>query len=374
MPDAPFLPPGPSPEFLRRQALAYEQQQLINDELRQQRLGVATAGSFDPSTGESQSMSGVYPVVPPPSHAMRMLEARRQQMNNRKYATEAAAQAAADHFMALRAAQQMRESGETDAQIMGTLGMSLFPGNKNPYLHSRAVTELEPVPEATVRKIGGHDILISGRKGERAQHIRPQSQGETIETGVDATGQPFSRITRGGKPAGGLTTATQGQVQQRLLGFEKTMGTASQLLNTLTPEMVGVKGLLGDVVVDNVLAQQFPELANSKRVNGRTLLRVFNESIIKSLKVDAQVNRDEEKRLLAALPDAGATTSLPAAQEKIKTFMEQIRDQTRIDANASGAPVPKWALTLEDLAKQVKSNQMTKAEAVALMKRYSIRK
>lgn len=198
---------------------------------------------------------------------------------------------------------------------------------------------------------------------------------ESIVTGVDEQGRPTVSITRGpnaGKAPSALTTATQGQLQQRAIGFEKTMNTASQLLGKLTPDMVGVRGLLGDVVVDNTLAQQFPELANKDRIDGRTLLRVFNESIIKTLKVDAQVNRDEEKRLLAALPDAGAITSLPAAQQKIKTFMGLMRDQARIDSKAAGTPVPQWALSFDELVQKTKAGEMTKEQAYQLMDKYQI--
>lgn len=358
MAEVPFLPPGPSEEFLRRQAMYAPQ------------LGTATAGSFDPATGERQSQTFDVPVTPPATSEIQMMEAIRQQINAMHFKNANDALNAAIRFQHMRAAQRMRESGATEEQIWGSLGLGMVYNNPNAYVSRMG--QLTPTPDPYLTNYGGRDFVVHG-KNKAVTQVREPSSGETIETGVDATGQPFSRITRGGKAAGGLTVATQGQVQQRLIGFEKSIGTAAELHSKLTPEMLGVKGLLGDIVVDRGLAQISPELANTKRINGRTLLRVFNEQIIKSLKVDAQVNRDEERRLLAALPDAGAVSSLPEAQEKIRTFMGLIRDQARVDAQKSGVPIPNWALSLDDIARKVKAKQMSEAEAIALMERYGIR-
>lgn len=172
--EIPILPPGPSEEFLRRQALAAQQQALIDAELKQQKLGIATAGSFDPSTGESRSLSAVHKVAQPESEAMRMLEAVRQQMNSRRYNTQAEAQTAATQFLAMRAAQQMRERGVPEDQIWAALGRQMFIQNNNPYAHARAVSELGPVMSPTVTESGGVKILRYGKGGTQARVV-PQS-------------------------------------------------------------------------------------------------------------------------------------------------------------------------------------------------------
>lgn len=213
--------------------------------------------------------------------------------------------------------------------------------------------------------------------GERLFELSPgkyqQARGnESIETWVDPSGQAHTRIVRGNTKAGDLTMATQSQVQQRLIGFEKTINMAADLYSKLDPSMLGVRGLMGELAVDRGMAQAFPEMADKERINGRTLLRAFNESIIKSLKVDAQVNRDEERRLLAALPSPGAVSSLPEAQEKIKTFMGLIKQQARIDAQQSGKPPPDFTLSLDEVAKKVVAKELTEQQAIDLIERYRI--
>lgn len=257
-----------------------------------------------------------------------------------------------------------------------------------PFINEQAVNSMwdNTFKAATDRKVKADEHAeelnfepreVSLPSGERLFELSPgkyqQARGnESIETWVDPTGQAHTRIVRGNTKSGDLTMATQSQVQQRLLGFEKTINMAADLYGKLDPSMLGVRGLMGELAVDRGMAQAFPEMADKERINGRTLLRAFNESIIKSLKVDAQVNRDEEKRLLAALPSPGAVSSLPEAQEKIKTFMGLIKQQAIIDAQQSGKPVPNFALSLDDVAKKVVAKELTEQQAIDLINRYRI--
>lgn len=258
-------------------------------------------------------------------------------------------------------------------EIEGTWGHTFEPAiereQKSKEFHLK-VQEVE-------RDLNFEPRELSLPSGERLFELSPgkfqQARGnESIETWVDPTGQAHTRIIRGNTKAGDLTMATQSQVQQRLIGFEKTINMAADLYSKLDPSMLGVRGLMGEMAVDRGMAQAFPEMADKERINGRTLLRAFNESIIKSLKVDAQVNRDEEKRLLAALPSPGAVSSLPEAQEKIKTFMGLIKQQARIDAQNSGKAPPDFTLSLDEVAKKVVAKELTEQQGIDLINRYRI--
>lgn len=161
MPDVevPILPPGPSEEFLRRQAM-YEQPQ----------TGIATAGSYDPTTGITQGRSFQHQVVPPSTSEMQMLESIRQQVNAMHFKNAQDALNASIQFQHMREAQRMREAGASDQQIWSRLGRGLVYANPN--VLPSMTRELTTPPEPQVIDRGGIKILRSGLKGERAVAVQ----------------------------------------------------------------------------------------------------------------------------------------------------------------------------------------------------------
>jgi hypothetical protein len=194
---------------------------------------------------------------------------------------------------------------------------------------------------------------------------------ETMEMSTDEQGRPVVKVIkgRGGTSAGGPTMAVKTDVQKRLIGFEKSIGMSEKLLSVLKPENVGVAGWLHEVAVDQGLAQAFPELASKQNVSARTLLRIFNETMLRTLKADSQLNKAEEQRILSALPKTGANESLPSATAKIERTMEELRGFARTDAQALGIPLPKPLMSPEDIRAEV-GKSLTPEQALQLLKRY----
>lgn len=154
MAEVPFLPPGPSEEFLRRQAMYAPQ------------LGTATVGSFDPATGERQSQTFDVPVTPPATSELQMMEAIRQQINAMHFKNANDALNAAIRFQHMREAQRMRESGATEQQIWGRLGLGMV--YNNPGSLSGIVNQNRPV---SVTDVDGAKVL----QGPPNTRIVPQS-------------------------------------------------------------------------------------------------------------------------------------------------------------------------------------------------------
>lgn len=171
--------------------------------------------------------------------------------------------------------------------------------------------------------------------------------------------------------SGDLTTATKGQVQQRLIATQKAADMASELTQILRPENVGVAGWGQQVIVDEKLAQMFPELANAQNVDSRTLMGVFAEGMLRTLKADAMINQKEEARILGLMPSRDPLKeSFPSAMAKLGRVMKELRRIAQTDAEASKVDVPKWALDPEDIQALVKSGKMPVAEGRELIKRY----
>lgn len=203
------------------------------------------------------------------------------------------------------------------------------------------------------------------------QQLAPSNQ--TIET-FGPEGQLLNRITTGKGGATGtpeLTTAVKSDLQKRIIGFEKANSMSKRLLETLGPLDVGLAGWGQQVVVNEGLAQFFPGLASQSTTDARALLGTFNETMIKTLKADSQVNQKEEQRILAVLPKPGPNESLPSATSKIIRAMREIHSMSSVDARKLGQPEPTFPLSAEEIKNLYKTGKLQdRALAEELLRTY----
>lgn len=188
---------------------------------------------------------------------------------------------------------------------------------------------------------------------------------ETIETFTDDMGNQGVRVVRGGPGASGeLTTASKTDFQKRLLNFENMSGMSKRLLEALGPLDVGIAGWGQQVLVNEGLAQFFPGLASQSTTDVRSLLGTFNENMIKALKADAQVNKQEEARILSILPKPGPNESLPSATAKIVRAMREIHSLSLPVAKRLGQPVPQFPLSAEEIRELYKTGKLTDKDLI----------
>lgn len=188
---------------------------------------------------------------------------------------------------------------------------------------------------------------------------------ETIETFTDDMGNQGVRVVRGGVGASSeLTTASKTDFQKRLLNFENMSGMSKRLLEALGPLDVGIAGWGQQVLVNEGLAQFFPGLASQSTTDVRSLLGTFNENMIKALKADAQVNKQEEARILSILPKPGPNESLPSATAKIVRAMREIHSLSLPVAKRLGQPVPAFPLSAEEIRELYKTGKLTDKDLI----------
>lgn len=293
---------------------------------------------------------------------------------------EIAAEEAAKQLEGMRGFQKNKAAGMPDAQNLMENAPNLFW--RHPERLAQAIHQLTPQPTTTERDVTMADTLKRSAAAlrqagdipgaESAEYKLSLAEGkllgptETIET----TPEGVVRIVRGGRAGTpGLTTATQGQIQQRLIGFEKALNMESELERVIKPDMFGVRGMVGSILVDKGLAQAFPELADGQRIEATALLRVFNESIIKTMKADAQVNRDEEKRLLAAVPDPNTfIESYKSAQGKLNALKKVLKGMAEVDVKALGGKTkPGFLMSYDEIVDAVRNRTLSREEAGRLI-------
>lgn len=206
-----------------------------------------------------------------------------------------------------------------------------------------------------------------------------QAKGnETIETYTDDQGHQQVRIVRGTgkqpKDPNAPTTATTTKLQEGLLASEKAIQLGANTYNALTPEAVGIKGQFNKVLVNEGLAQIFPEVAKGDVAEAQTLLGNFNEKAIQALTAsgDRRVSDKDMERFKRILPKMTAGESLENARTKIKTFLSEVRREARVDAKTLGKPLPEWAMTQDEIIAAIQSGAMTKEHGRELVQKYQI--
>lgn len=211
----------------------------------------------------------------------------------------------------------------------------------------------------------------------KARILQLETQMTPANTTVEAfgpEGQVISRITtgKGGQTAApGMTTAVQTDLQKRIIGFEKANSMSKRLLETLSPLDVGIAGWGQQVIVSEGLAQFFPGVASQSTTDARALLGTFNETMIKTLKADSQVNQKEEQRILSVLPKPGPNESFPSAIAKIIRAMREIHSMSSVDAKKLGQPAPTFPLSAEEIKALYKAGKLQdRALAEELLRTY----
>lgn len=281
---------------------------------------------------------------------------------------------------------QLQQSPRFD-ELLNVLSLSERAKSELDQIRLRHNLELQqpPTPTTDIRNIdqlsqwrreltsveAAGDVESANELRQKISQMEGQltPSGETIRT-YDAQGNLISEISRGRGTASGLTPAVQTDVQKRLLAFDKASSMSKRLVETLGPLDVGIAGWGQQVLINEGLAQLFPSLANQRVTDARTLLGNFRQNMIKVLKVDAQANREEEKRILGDLPKAGADESLPSAIAKIIRSLREIHSIASFDADKIGAPAPPFPLSPPEIKGLFTSGKLERNLALELLRNY----
>lgn len=230
--------------------------------------------------------------------------------------------------------------------------------------------------KAAMLKAPIEEVEIDGEKFFRQPGTgtltRVHPSGQTIEAyGPD--GQLLSRVTSGRgaqKDPNAPTIATQTDVQKQALAGEAVISSGVQLLKSMNKDMVGARGFWNEHVINEGLAQLFPEYAKGEVTSGRSLMRAFNERAIKGIKADSQLNASERTALESALPKFGVNESLESAQRKALTFINEAKRIGRINANRLKLPIHESLWTEDEIAAKFKAGEIDEARARALFDAY----
>lgn len=252
--------------------------------------------------------------------------------------------------------------------------MERAPGRKPvPVIESEMVSKkLEEAAKAEA--VGNTEKAATLRREATEIQSRLIPTQETIETYTDAEGHQNFRIIRGGAQKadkGPLTSAATTQVQERLIGGEKMVNLSNEVLSKLSGSDIGMAGNINQVVINEHLAQLIPGLYKGDVAEGRALLGMFNQQVIKTMRGSGErITEADIKRYTRFLPKPGVGESIQSARQKISTFLNEVRQEAQTDAQASGKPIPEWTLTADQIKQAFKSGAISEDKATELLKKY----
>lgn len=174
----------------------------------------------------------------------------------------------------------------------------------------------------------------------------------------------------GDSTIGDPTVATQSGAQRKLLKYEAATELMNHLQRTIKPEYLGVRGSVGEIVVDRGLSQLVPEMADKSRVDFRSSLIAARESLLREISDDTRFSNVDREEIAKALPSSGIFESLPDAQQRLDTVRRIITQRGKTYSDALGLPAPIWSMSKEEIKKQFDEKKITQEQAIEALERF----
>lgn len=204
------------------------------------------------------------------------------------------------------------------------------------------------------------------------QQIAAQGRKQGFKIQFDDQGRAIINYGPGAGDStiGDPTVATQSGAQRKLLKYEAATELMNHLQRTIKPEYLGVRGSVGEIVVDRGLSQLVPEMADKSRVDFRSSLIAARESLLREISDDTRFSNVDREEIAKALPSSGIFESLPDAQQRLDTVRRIITQRGKTYSDALGLPAPMWSLSKEEIKKQFDEKKITQEQAIEALERF----
>lgn len=252
---------------------------------------------------------------------------------------------------------------------------------------TRAQQDIARNPYETERlRLGNEQLRL-----ENEARSRPPADGQLVKLGNDEYGrpiqgirQPNGQITQISQPpgmsftmgpngefqfkqgVGELTTGATTTSQERQAGLERVVFEGASLLKNLRPEDVGVRGVIGENVINQGLAQVNPDIADRKLSENRAQLAAYREGALRVVSSDPRFSQSDRVAIEKILPESGFLESLPSVQAKLGAVQAIMAERAGREAARRGTKSI-VAQTPEEIQAAAASGKLQKDAAAALL-------
>jgi hypothetical protein len=165
--------------------------------------------------------------------------------------------------------------------------------------------------------------------------------------------------------AHGITTGTRTALEATGESAEGLAETGRKLLPLINERTVGVRGELTRLAQRTGLSMVVPGLENPEVAEADAYGRAFTAKVIRSLRSDGNINKDEVTRLESASNTISWTTP-NEAKARLAAFLDQSAVLARRSYSKLGKPPKDEFLTRDQIRDRVVSGELTAAEGAAL--------
>lgn len=236
------------------------------------------------------------------------------------------------------------------------------PPQPRPQTPPEIVKELNALQEARARGDTETATFLEARIKKLATD---KGMGFEI-TGYDEQGRPLMRMgematTPVPPTMGKPTVATQTKVQADMGRYERAVGDLVEISSKTGQFDVGPVGAAADLVLDRFLANFMPDLASQSRVEHRTKIDAFVNSVLREVSDTQRFTNADRKAVEEMLPSTGAKDSAARIKRAIPVIKRVFAKRARVDAQLIGQPTPVWAMDFNEARAKLQRDVATGA-------------
>lgn len=165
----------------------------------------------------------------------------------------------------------------------------------------------------------------------------------------------------------GIPSGVKTDMMQQIAATAGAFEVGRKLLPLLTPENVGVRGMLSRKLEEQGLAQIFPGMKIGSATETLSVASNFRAGLVRALRSDSNINKDEREQIIEGLPTPeNMLSSVQDSKIKLATQLELAAIKSRAAANSIGKPITPFYLKIDEIEQMIQSGSL-KAEEGAML-------
>lgn len=215
------------------------------------------------------------------------------------------------------------------------------------------------------------DPAVKSGLQRQLSNVRAQTMSSGTTVFDPVTGNPIVQIGGRGSSTGAPNSVVA-KATERITKDIKMIEELASVERTLRPEDIGVRGVIGEEVLDRLLPQLGVSSADAQRADNRTKLKMAIEGAMKQVSDDTRFSNADRAAIKAVLPRAGMVESYENAMKTSQVLRRIIAKRALIDAKEIGRAAPQEAvrsLDPEGIRDAYRSGLISESEAINALAR-----
>lgn len=179
---------------------------------------------------------------------------------------------------------------------------------------------------------------------------------ETLEMSSDEQGRPMVRVIKGrsSTATGTPTVAVKTDLQKSINNTRQALPLMADLEKNLRAEDLGIRGVVGETVMDRLLPQFGADTLDPKRTDNRTKLRTLVQSMLRQISPDNRFTNEDRERIEKIMPDLGVLENVDRAKQVLSELSKVFSERNVRDMQALGSPLEMPQMSNDEIGAAVR--------------------